>query len=1263
MHPAAQVLRWHSRLLMRLVLAVAAILLILAALWQFWFIPRLEHYRPMLVAEFSRATGMQVQIRELGAGWDGVRPRLSLRGVQVSDPAGQAALQFAGLEGALSWWILPLGELHFSRITLDAPELSVSKRKDGRWQVAGVMLESGSQADSGFLQWLLDQGSLSITRGRLALQDEQGAGAPLVLTRLDVQASNLLGRRKLRFSFTPPGEIGLPVRGEANLSGRDINRLNDWSGRLSFDFPGVNLARLDTHLHAYLPDVFSAWPVLQEGQGRLGVGFDFSGSTLNRLDASLGLDRIRLEQAGHTFVLPAVDATAQWTVGKGKQQLIVEARNIEGASGALARNGRAEYMLRSGEHELSLRGFSLAGLSAYAQWLPGEWAGKLAGARVAGEIADLRYAWRGAWQSPTGWRGEADLRGLDLAVPSSLQHLGRFDVKASFDDKTGQAAISSGDFQLAWPAQFVEPLVLSRIDAALKWKRIDQGWEIQSDRMVLVNPETSLAVTALYRRTGQGLGYLDLQADATRLAASRVHVYLPRVVGDDTLTWLRQSLRAGQASNIRIALRGELDRFPFADGAPGIFRATADARDVTLSFADDWPAITGIDGALLFEGQSMTIRSPRARIFDVRLKDIVTRIPDLSSDQHVLVDGKAEGQTAGFLRFVRGSPVRTATEGFLDGLQATGNGELGLRLDVPIDDTDKTTVQGRYRFAGNRLDFGGNIPVLNQANGLVDFSETSLKISEATASSLGGKVRLSGASDRTGKLRLGLAGDAQLGEVALRYALPQPKRLSGNVGYQGELLVARDSYDFSLQSPLTLARIELPAPLGKPAGETRAFRLRIGGDTQRNTLEFGYGRLLQAALEQQGEKPYAGQISLGAVSPRASASPRGIQLFGKWPELDLAAWQGLMAGGGGAAPAISNIDLAFDRLSGWGKRLTGVQIKAAPTAQGWSGQLASQEAAGSLSWRAGEAMRLTGRLERLHLPLPSAPPGLADSREMASSSARKPASSEPKPALDLVVEDFRYKGSELGRLVVNASPSGDGWLLSQVTVTNPDGRFSMTGNWQGSGASERTTAKISLKSENTGKLLERLGYADALRRAPASLAGEGSWQGSPFSPLLETVQGKLNLDVRAGQFARIEPGAGRLLAILSLQALPRRIKLDFRDIFSDGLEFDSIKGDATIDKGILRTSNLAIDGPAAKIRFKGEANLPAGTQNLRVRIAPLMGDMASLAVGVGNPIAGVAAFAVQRLLKDPLGQMVSYEYQISGDMLDPQVRKVSGETP
>lgn len=112
----------------------------------------------------------------------------------------------------------------------------------------------------------------------------------------------------------------------------------------------------------------------------------------------------------------------------------------------------------------------------------------------------------------------------------------------------------------------------------------------------------------------------------------------------------------------------------------------------------------------------------------------------------------------------------------------------------------------------------------------------------------------------------------------------------------------------------------------------------------------------------------------------------------------------------------------------------------------------------------------------------------------------------------------------------------------------------MSGLWQGSGGSERTTAKISLKSENAGKLLERLGYPDTLRRASTILTGEGGWQGSPFSPEQNTVHGKLRLDVEAGQFAKIEPGAGRLISVISLQSLSRRVKLDFRDVFSDGLE-------------------------------------------------------------------------------------------------------------
>lgn len=1261
LHRLWRLFLWHSRLVTRLALAASAILLILVTLWQFWFIPRLETYRPVLVAELTRIAGLPVEVGSMQAGWDGVRPRLALLDVAVPGSDGQPALRFDRLEGALSWWALPLGQLHFSRLTLDSPAMQITRMREGQWRIGGMILaDQPGNGGNSFLNWLLDQGSLIITRGVLDLQDEQAAGPRLTLTHLNVHASNLFGRRVVRFSVLPPQDIGPEIRGDGVLTGHDILRLADWKGRVQFDFPSVNLARLNQYLSAYVPDTFTRLPVLREGVGRLALTVNFADAHIRQLDAELGMDNLLLEQQSQRFALPKVDASVQWSAQRGNEQLLIRARHIEGASGLLTRNGRFEYSLTGTKHALRLQGFNLGGLSAYAAWLPGQWAARLANASLAGDVVDLRYGWQGNWQTPEHWQGEAEVQGLDLVVPASLQHLGKLDIKTKFDDKTGMATLSSRTFRLNWPAQFVEPLTLTRADAALSWSRMDKGWEVEVSRLALANAETAVDVSAVYRWQGEGLGHLDLKGDITQLPANRVYAYLPRVAGDDTLTWLKTSLLSGRAFNGKAIVQGELEHFPFADGSPGLFRITTDARDVTLSYADDWPSIQSINGSLLFEGYGMTIQAPTARIFDVQLKNIVTRIPDLSEQQHVLVDGKAEGQTSGFLHFVRASPVRESTQGFLDELQSAGSGTLDLKLDIPIDDTDASKVSGRYRFGGNRLDFGGSIPVLTQAGGTVDFTESSLTIRDASARSLGGQVRLNGMNDSAGNLKLEMRGEAQLGEATQRYVPQHVRRMSGVAAYQGELLARRGRYEFSLQSPLALARIDLPAPLGKPAGEARPLRLRISGDPQQSSVEFAYGRLLQAALQQQGEQPYSGQIMLGAAAtPVATASPRGIQVRGRWPELDLTAWMGLMEGDAGQKAAISFVDVGFDRLSGWGRRLSDVQIKAAPSPQGWSAQLASKEAAGTLVWREGERAGLSGRLAYLHLPLPTLP-AAANGSAVASKQEK---STQAKPALDLVVDDFRYKASELGQLVVNARPSGDGWQLNQVSLNNPDGKVSMTGFWLGSGPAERTTAKIRIESENTGKLLARMGYPDAVRRAPALLTGEGSWQGAPFAPALDTVQGKLQLNVDAGQFAKIEPGAGRLLSVLSLQALPRRIKLDFRDVFSEGLEFDSIKGDAVIEKGIVRTDNLAIDGPAAKIRFKGETNLSAGTQNLRVRIAPLVGDMASLAVGVVNPIAGVAAFALQRLLKDPLGQLVSYEYQITGDMLDPQVRKVSGDNP
>ena len=276
----------------------------------------------------------------------------------------------------------------------------------------------------------------------------------------------------------------------------------------------------------------------------------------------------------------------------------------------------------------------------------------------------------------------------------------------------------------------------------------------------------------------------------------------------------------------------------------------------------------------------------------------------------------------------------------------------------------------------------------------------------------------------------------------------------------------------------------------------------------------------------------------------------------------------------------------------------------------------------------------------------------------------KPAASRPRelPAIDLVAEQFTKGDAQLGRLELLAAPGTDSWRIEKVRITNPDAVFTAEGMWQAGIAEPRTQISMRLETPDAGKLLVRLGYPEGVRQAKTKMEGALAWTGAPYEFDYPTLTGGLLLEVGRGQFTKLNPGIGKLLGILSLQALPRRLSLDFRDIFSDGLAFDDILSAIKIDRGVASTDSFRIQGPSARIVMAGEVDLARETQKLRVRVSPSVSDGVSIAGAlIGGPIAGVAAFLAQKILKDPLDQMVSYEYAVTGSWLEPNV--VRGERP
>jgi len=288
---------------------------------------------------------------------------------------------------------------------------------------------------------------------------------------------------------------------------------------------------------------------------------------------------------------------------------------------------------------------------------------------------------------------------------------------------------------------------------------------------------------------------------------------------------------------------------------------------------------------------------------------------------------------------------------------------------------------------------------------------------------------------------------------------------------------------------------------------------------------------------------------------------------------------------------------------------------------------------------------------------------LTDDSQRSRDPTRPGAAVSAMPALDIVVDDFQLKGRHLGRIEVQAINRDAEWRLDKLQITLPEATFAATGRWgrRTPRAARRTDLDFRLDLRDTGALLGRLGMSGVIAHGAGQLAGKVDWQGSPFSPDYASMDGRLHLDVATGQFLKADPGLAKLLGVLSLQSLPRRLALDFRDVFSEGFAFDYVRGDVRIDDGIARTDPLVMKGVAATVRMDGSADIRRETQDLRVVVVPeINAGTASLLATIVNPVLGVGTFLAQALLRGPLIRATTQEFEITGSWTDPKIVKQQG---
>lgn len=900
------------------------------------------------------------------------------------------------------------------------------------------------------------------------------------------------------------------------------------------------------------------------------------------------------------------------------------------------------------------------------------------------------------------------------AIPGFDNLTGRVDAS----DRGGAFTLASTGLTLQLPGYFNDPsMPFERLNMQANWAFQDNDQVLLLDVQKVDFVQEGVAgvfsgkqLIPLSNELGKAQGSIDVSGKINRLELQKVGRYLPIQTPDSLRTWLTGALVDGAVKDVRLKVKGDLSQFPFhghdpihGDRARGEFSIVGKIEDGTLNYAPGqfakdgktplWPVIDKINGTIAFDRARMEIKADSAKTSGTNLSHVKAVIADLSvPDMLLTVNGDAVGPLQNFIRFTNESPVAGWIGHFTEETKTTGNAKLALKLELPLSHLEQSKVLGSLQFSGNTVNLMNSMPPLSATNGKLEFREDGFSIGSIKSNFLGGPVTISGGTQRDGTTLVKADGSLTAEGVRKVYNTPvtrsSSERISGGTRYTTAIRVKNGQPEITVESGMVGVALDFPAPLRKAANESMPLRFELtsqpSGDLAllRDEMRLTLGAAISARYERQKSTDKAatwrvvrGGIGVNVPAPQPDS---GLIANVSMRSLNIDAWRRALtsvvatekqnegAKQSDAASIAQYIEpevlaARATELIVMDRTLENVVVGASHQKGTWQANIDSDQASGYVTWSEGPAGqgigKVTARLASLIIPK-SAATEVSELFEGKSTSTQM-------PAVDIVAENFELFGKKFGQLELIAQNgrgfNGREWRINKLSIINPDAELKGTGRFTSRDGENVSSLSYTLNIADAGKLLDRFGFANVIRGGKGKMEGDVSWNGMPFSLDVPSMSGQFSLDLASGQFLKVDPSAAKLLGVLSLQSLPRRLVLDFRDVFSEGFAFDGVTASATISQGVAKTDNFKMRGVAATVLIDGTADIAKEAQDLHVVVIPEINvGAASVVYGLAvNPVIGVGTFLAQLFLRDPLMKAFTFEYEVTGPWKDPVVTKLS----
>lgn len=824
-------------------------------------------------------------------------------------------------------------------------------------------------------------------------------------------------------------------------------------------------------------------------------------------------------------------------------------------------------------------------------------------------------------------------------------------------------------------------------------KYSELGTVINIPQITINNPDLSINLSGQYSNFSQP--YLDLYGEVIGPKLGEIPNYLPKyLIPNQTHSYLMDALQQGRGELTQLAISGDPTQMPFSNVSGssefGTFVLKANLKQGQFSFDSSWPSINNMDAQLLMKDSLMTIKAQQGEFAGLAIEHDVEASLALDSERKTLqlLLTPEQLKLEEFHQLVATTPLNSVIGDIFEFVKLSGDSTATVNIGIPLYEADEQAgVSADVMVSGHVItdSAGLSLPELNlhfkQLNALVSFENASFKVIGNEAELFELPVSFEVQGNNKGEdyaIDAELLAEWEHAQIDEKYPLKLMSYFDGAQTTVVNVDVNIESEGFQYfvdaNSDLTYTAYNVTTPIVKAMGTPSLLSFSMLGDQDGGLIQANLDDsvFFDANLSSESSRLDQARLSIGERVLQLPESGFDIAIEESYLEfeptltfvLDLIADLPESNGdNAGVIDAPSHIFGNIQNLSILEQNWQNVSLDAKPQQDAWLFSIGAKQALADITIfddieSAGininaSFLRLGSELTTVE-PNPSlqedkTKPTMKDSDELIRG----------LPPIAFSCARCFYNGKPLGEVTLKAHSLGPELIIDKANLSYNNNEVNLTGTWVGDSASGRTYLKGNIKSKEFGKWLDEYGFSTGIEESNASINLDLNWKSAPQWLDFDTLNGKADFRLGEGYFSEISDQGARLLSLFSFDSLYRKLKLDFKDIFSKGLFYNDVKGSIQLINGIGYSENIKMDGVAGDMSMVGYTNLRDNVLDYDVSFRPkITSSLPVLAwLSAVNPVTFLGVMALDKVIENA-DIVKEVRLKVTGDLKEPNVKEV-----